>query len=54
MEKLEIYKSIDSKHESWGILEIKRKFDEGNLVVQEDFQRRDVWDNPRKSKLIES
>lgn len=47
-------KSVEGKHDSWGILDIKRKFDEGNLIVQQDFQRRDVWDNVKKSRLIES
>ena len=51
---LEISKSTESKHNSWGVLDIKRMFDEGNLIVQEDFQRMDVWDNSRKSRLIES
>jgi len=47
-------KSAESRHECWNVFDIKRMFDEGNLIVQEDFQRWDVWDNPRKSKLIES
>ena len=37
--KLEISKSADSKYDSWGVLDIKRMFDKGNLIVQEDFQR---------------
>lgn len=49
-----INKSVEGRPDYWGVLDIKRKFDEHNLVVQEDFQRRDVWDHGKKSRLIES
>lgn len=45
--------NISSKFEHWSIFDIKRKFDEKDLNVPE-FQRNDVWNNPEKSRLIES
>lgn len=44
---------IFSRFENWGVLDIKRIFDEKHLNVPE-FQREDVWHNPEKSRLIES
>jgi len=46
-------RDISSKSEDWSVYEIKRKVDKGHLTVP-DFQRRGVWKNPRKSRLIES
>lgn len=45
--------NISSRFEHWDVFEIKRKFDEKSLNVPE-FQRNDVWNNPEKSRLIES
>lgn len=47
---------IRSKAVSWGVLDIKRLVsDEKRLNVEKpDFQREDIWDGPRKSRLIES
>ena len=44
---------IYSEPEEWCVSEIKRKRDEKKLVVP-DFQRREVWLPPKKSRLIES
>ena len=39
-------RDISSKSEDWGVLDIKRKYDKGDLNVP-DFQRRpDVWKPP--------
>ncbi len=50
----DIDKSVDYRTDFWGVLDIKRMYDGGNLIVQQDFQRRDVWDYVKKSRLIES
>ncbi len=49
----EVMRDIFSKLEYWSVYDIKRNFDEGHLNVP-DFQRNDVWQNPDKSRLIES
>lgn len=49
----EVTRDIFSKLEYWSVYDIKKNFDEGRLNVP-DFQRNDVWQNPDKSRLIES
>ncbi len=44
---------IENRSEQWVAQEIYNKWNKKRLDVP-DFQREDIWDNPRKSRLIES
>ena len=46
-------RDISSKSEDWSVNDIRLNVVKGRLNVP-DFQRRGVWQNPRKSRLIES
>ncbi|EGU6938486.1 DUF262 domain-containing protein, partial [Salmonella enterica] len=38
----------------WTVQTIVQQIDEGNVDLNPDFQRRNVWDNQKRSRLIES
>lgn len=38
----------------FSIFELKRRYDRGNICLDPDFQRNDVWNTRQKSELIES
>ncbi len=64
--QLESEKDIDISHENfdfssiaisasdWTTETIVSQIDKGNILLSPDFQRRDAWDIPRKSRFIES
>jgi len=52
--EIKVEKFIGNQNfESWSLPEIVKKFSEERLIVPE-FQRNDIWDNAKKSRLIES
>lgn len=53
-EKKHIFKSVRVTKKDFSIFELFRKYDQGKLILEVDFQRNDVWDNKQKSELIES
>ena len=38
----------------FSIFELKRRYDRGNICLDPDFQRKEVWNTRQKSELIES
>lgn len=38
----------------FSIFELKRRYDRGNICLDPDFQRNEVWNTRQKSELIES
>jgi len=45
---------IDIREDPQTIFELLRKYDNGKLIIEPDFQRNVVWDSDKKSKFIES
>jgi len=45
---------IDIRETPHTIFEIMRKYDDGRLIIEPDFQRRLVWKPEQKSRFIES
>jgi hypothetical protein len=52
----EIYPEANIKveREQYSIFELNRKFGRGQVILDPDFQREDVWKNRQKSELVES
>jgi len=46
--------NIKVEREQYSIFELNRKFNKGQVILDPDFQREDVWKNRQKSELIES
>ncbi|WHX41171.1 DUF262 domain-containing protein [Mesobacillus sp. AQ2] len=46
--------NIKVEREQYSIFELNRKFNRGQVVLDPDFQREDVWKNRQKSELVES
>lgn len=49
-----IYKSINVGKKDFSIFELSRRFKKGTLIVDVDFQRRNVWKSKQKCELVES
>ena len=47
-------KEAKIEKQRFSVFELKRKIDSGNIIIDPDFQREYVWDEKRKSELIES
>ena len=46
--------SIKIEQAQYSIFELKRRYDQGKICIDPDFQRNDVWTMRQKSELIES
>lgn len=46
--------SIKIEQAQYSIFELKRRYDQGKICIDPDFQRNDVWNMRQKSELIES
>lgn len=53
-EKRPLFESVRISKKDFSIFELYRKYKKGQLILEVDFQRRNVWDNKQKCELIES
>lgn len=49
-----IFKNVNVTKKDFSLYELYRKYKKGQLVLDVDFQRREVWDTTQKNELIES
>ena len=53
-EEKPLYESVRVSKKDFSVYELYRKYRKGQLILEVDFQRKNVWNNTQKCELIES